>query len=163
MKYLPLSQRKFAIIDDEDFEELNQWKWSYRPDGYAVRRESNNNIIRMHRFIIKTPKGLLTDHINGNRLDNRRCNLRICNDLQNGWNKHTKPKGASGIIGVLWYENLKKWRAKICVKGKHIHIGLFVNQLDAIKARELAELKYFGEYAPLSPTSGNSALAGMAK
>lgn len=152
MKYLILSQGKQAIIDDEDFEFLNQRKWSFRSDGYAVGRDKGK-LVRLHRFIMRTPNGMLTDHINGDRLDNRKSNLRICNDLQNCWNRHSKAKNFSGVQGVYWNKSLKKWRAKITVNRKHIHIGLYELKEDAIKARQKAEIKYFGEYSALAGLS----------
>jgi hypothetical protein len=85
-KMIPLTQGKFALVDDEDFEWLNQYKWRLR-NGYAGRDSSillgpRRNIL-MHREVAGTPEGLFTDHANGNKLDNRRCNLRICNKSQN--------------------------------------------------------------------------------
>jgi hypothetical protein len=75
MKKIPLTQGKFAIVDDEDFEYLNRWKWYFAPVGYATRGDGhgrgNRTVVYMHRVVNKTTGGLVTDHINRNKLDNR--------------------------------------------------------------------------------------------
>ena len=76
MKKIKLTQGKYAIVDDEDFAYLNQWRWYYH-NNYAVHTNKNKSRIYMHRFILNTPKKMFSDHINGNGLDNRRSNLRI--------------------------------------------------------------------------------------
>ena len=85
MKYIPLTQGKFAIVDDDMYEYLNQWKWCLRKKSersfYAGRNDwenKKNHIVTMQQLIMNPPKGMVIDHINGNGLDNRRCNLRIC-------------------------------------------------------------------------------------
>lgn len=83
MRFIPLTQGKLTIVDDEDYDFLNQWKWSWLKNnwgGYAVRgtrcrKEHRQNMIYMHRFIINTTKGMEVDHVNGNKLDNRKSNL----------------------------------------------------------------------------------------
>ena len=92
MKQIPLTQGKFALIDDEDFEALNKWSWKLSTNGYAIRCPSNGKTekgrykyttVRMHRVIMKPPHGFVIDHINANRLDNRRSNLRIVTQQEN--------------------------------------------------------------------------------
>ena len=92
------------------------------------------------------PKDMVVDHINMNPLDNRKCNLRICTMQQNNFNKKEQTNNTSGRVGVTWDKQTNKWLAQIQVDGKNIKLGRFKNKEDAIKVREEAELKYFGEY-----------------
>lgn len=160
MKYIELTQNKKAIVDDEDFEYLNQWKWHIKNNGrkkvyYAVRgiwdnERNNNRFVRMHREILKASKDLEIDHINGNGLDNRRCNLRICNGTQNKGNIKMWENNTSGYKGVGYMKKLKKWRARIHFENKEFHLGLFETPQDAARAYNQAALKYFGEFALLN-------------
>ncbi|KKM14674.1 hypothetical protein LCGC14_1703720, partial [marine sediment metagenome] len=92
MKRIPLTQGKFAIVDDDIFDYLSQWKWYAQKDRntfYALRNvvvKGKAKTIRMHRQILNSKKGQQTDHLNGNGLDNRRCNLRICTRSQQAMN-----------------------------------------------------------------------------
>ena len=86
MKEIPLTRGKFALVDDEDYEWLSQWKWYCSTTGYAVRG-CKNRILYMHREIAKTKPGMLTDHINRNKLDNRKENLRFCSHRENMKNR----------------------------------------------------------------------------
>src|SRR3972149_6021810 len=114
MKKIKLTKDEFALVDDEDFEYLNQFAWQCSPLGYATRR------IGMHREIIKTPKGMYTDHINGNPLDNRKENLRIVTFSQNMLNRKRYKNNKSGHKGVVWNKDRQKWRVRIDVKGMQI-------------------------------------------
>src|SRR3990167_208372 len=107
MKYIPLTKGKFALVNDEDFEYLNQWKWCYlnNPNGYAIRAiypNKHQKIIYMHRFLLKAPKSKQVDHINGNSLDNQRLNLRLCYSYQNQSNQIRKKISFSGYKGVTY-------------------------------------------------------------
>jgi len=77
---------KYAIVDDEDYETLSVYKWQYTSNGYAKRKYGKTSLL-MHRVIAKTPKGLVTDHLNHNKLDNRKSNLRVCTQMDNMQNK----------------------------------------------------------------------------
>ena len=148
MKKIKLSRGKYTIVDDEDFEWLNRWKWSYNSLGYA-RMGQNYKTILMHRLIMNTPHGMETDHINGNGLDNRRSNLRICTRSQNKMNTCLSSKNTSGYKGVCWNKNSKKWRAEIEYK-KSICLGYFDNKIDAAKAYNQKAKELFGEFAKLN-------------
>ena len=159
MKKIPLTQGKFALIDDEDFEHLSQWKWSalLRRDShgdcwYAIRFAKVNEVadskgILMHRVIAKAIKGTLVDHKNGNGLDNRRRNLRKVTTQQNAMNTKRTRKNTSGHVGVYWNSKRQCWNAHIAPNGKKIVLGEFSNVNDAISERKKAETKYFGEFA----------------
>jgi hypothetical protein len=144
MKKIFLSQGKFAIVDECLFEWLIQWKW-YHSKGYAARNiggRKNKSIVWMHRLINDTPDGFETDHINRNKLDNRRENLRSVTKSQNGLNKGKNKNNKSGYKGVYLESWSGKWRAEIRIDGKRMTLGRFVNINDANKARILAEEKY---------------------
>lgn len=155
MKTIKLTQGKETIVDDEDYEELNKFKWCIGSVGYAIRRESSKinkdrPTIYMHKYIFNNPNTII-DHINGNTLDNRKCNLRICTKSENRRNSK-KPKNAktSKYKGVYFFKDSKKWRARIRVLDKLIDLGLHINEIDAAKAYNEAAIKYFGEFAKLN-------------
>src|SRR3990167_1658988 len=111
MKIIKLNKGKFAFVDDENLEWLNQWKWFYSKNGYAVRnvyvkgsgrKNQKTATILMHRVINNTPDGFITDHINRNRLDNRRENLRTVNESFNVINSPVRSDNSSGTKGVCW-------------------------------------------------------------
>jgi len=152
MKKIPLSQNKFALVDDEDFDFLNQWKWHLSNTGYAMCSihlgkgsdgKYKHKNISMHRLINKTPKGKDTDHINHHTLDNRKANLRTVSRKQNHWNMKTRNTSKSGISGVNWSNSKKRWRVRIMVDYKDIYIGVFKYLEDAINARKKAEKRYY--------------------
>jgi len=139
MKQIPLTRGKFALVDDEDYDYLNQWKWWYTTRGYAVREEKRR-VIFMHRFLMNTPDGFDTDHINRNKLDNRKENLGIVTRSQNFMNINPRKNNKSGVKGVQ--KNKNSWMARIKVGYRSIYLGTFLDKQDAIKARLDAEKIY---------------------
>ena len=101
-------------------------KWHVSDTGYCMKRK-NKKLVRMHRIIMNPPDSMQVDHINGNRLDNRRCNLRIVTNQQNSWNRRD-PKGYS------WHKKANKWMAHIKVSYKDIYLGLFDTEEEARQA-----------------------------
>lgn len=159
MKQIPLTQNKFALVDDEDFEWLNKKKWHCthgRHTQYARTYIIENNCFghtTMHRLIMGVKWGDLQkiDHINGNGLDNRRCNLRICTNAQNQYNQpKMRRKCSSTYKGVYWYPPRSAWRARIQTHKKNITIGVFHSEKVAAIAYNLAAKKYFKEFAYLN-------------
>lgn len=150
---IPLTQGKSAMVDDEDYDWLNQWKWHFA-QGYASRNSGSvlglRKAIRMHREILRTPKGMDTDHINGNTLDNRRKNLRICTRAQNNTNTRVRKDNTSGFRGVTWHTYTRKWEAQININGKHTHLGLFKTPEEAALAYDQEAKKHHGEFARLN-------------
>lgn len=132
-----------AIIDLNDVNSVKQYKWCLH-HGYVL----NNKVGRLHRFLMDPPGDMVVDHINHNKLDNRRENLRICTHQENDWNKPLKSTNSSGIIGVCWDKSRNKWLAQICINGKIIYLGHFTTKEEAAEVRKQAEIEYFGEYAP---------------
>jgi hypothetical protein len=155
MKKIPLSQGKFAIVDDEDYDYVMQWKWHCSARGYAVRNgpRPRQGLILMHRVILER-KGFKDfaecDHVNHDRLDNSRSNLRPATHCQNQRNKSKLRNNTSGRIGVGWHSQAEKWRAYIDVNGKFKHLGLFDDIGEAVQARDKAAKKYYGEFANLN-------------
>lgn len=153
-KKIKLTQGKVAIVDAEDFDWLNQWKWyshSSKGKTYAVRNTPRHgggqSSVRMHREIMKSLKGADTDHIDGNTLNNSKKNLRVCSHRENCRNKVWHTKNSSGYKGVTWHKKEKKWRAQICVNYKKIVLGRFSKVKEAALAYDAAAKKFFGEYA----------------
>lgn len=157
MKYLKLSQNKRAIVDDKDYEWLSQWKWSYKVSkkysngkehGIAVRRILGNKLLRLHRVILNPKNNLQVDHINGNPLDNRRSNLRICSISENNRNKTSVSK--SGFKNVYPVPNTKRWYSKIMINRKRIYLGSFDSKKEAALAYNEAAIEYHGKFANLN-------------
>src|SRR5690625_2272923 len=147
-KELVLSRGEITIVDDEDYDFLSQFKWCCH-HGYAISRSkklnSKTKYTYMHRLINKTPNELITDHVNGNKLDNRKCNLRSVTVQQNAMNKNKTRKRTSEYKGVYWDPINKKWTSRIYVNGKPKQIGGFKDEKDAANAYNIFAVKYFGE------------------
>jgi len=155
MKKIFLTQGKFTLVDDEDYDYLNQWKWHVRPGFYAVRTLYDSNTkkckeLAMHRVIMNTPEGMETDHIDGEGLNNQKYNLRNCTRLQNICNQkiHTCKKSSS-YRGVLW-NGKRKWRVQIQYKGIVYHLGYFNTEEEAAKVWDRKAIELFGEFARLN-------------
>lgn len=156
LKKISISNGKFTIIDDEDYEKCSKYKWTYHPSNYAYRHESvNGKIIRvyLHRFLLgdNILSGFVVDHINGNGLDNRKQNLRIVTNKQNTRNTQKQKRHTSSIYkGVCWDKSRQKWIVHIEVDGHQKYLGRFSSERDAAIAYNKAAMKYFGEYACLN-------------
>lgn len=132
-----------AAVDNWEHELLKEKAW-YENNGYA---RAGNKRGYMHQFIMWAPKGYQIDHINGNKLDNRKENLRVISSKLNKWNQGIRSNNTSGYKGVSWSKNAQKWHAYIKVNYKRIHIGLFDDKEDAAKAYNAAAAEHFGEFA----------------
>ncbi len=148
MKLIELSQNKECIVDEEDFTLLSQWSWYY-DTGYATRHNGNKKV-RMHRQLTGNVVGFVVDHINGNTLDNRKSNLRLCSVRDNIRNRKLNKNNKSGYKGVSWDIKANKWRARIMINRKEKHLGTFGNKVDAAKCYDSASIKYFGEFGKLN-------------
>jgi hypothetical protein len=163
MEKIELSNGMVAFVDDEDYDRLAGYNWQHL-NGYAIRRKhikyENGKAItkryRMHREIMGTPMGFETDHINGNRLDNRKANLRICNSSQNKANKGLGRNNTTGYKGVIIAKRTRDKkaypfiRARITVNKKQVWLGCYKTFQEAAEAYNKAAIKYFGEFANLN-------------
>lgn len=153
---IALSQGQHAIVDDDDFGWLSQWKWSAQRAycGYYAMRRDKGRLILMHRLINGTPGGLATDHKDGNGLNNCRCNLRTATQLQNMMNRRGKRAGSSQYKGV-WFcrtqRSSKQWRAGIRLDGRLKYLGYFATEKEAGAAYSAAATRHFGEFANSTP------------
>lgn len=158
MKEIQLTQGKVALVDDEDFEYLNQWKWHVRDNRntfYAQRNEYDENgkhlIIHMHRVILNlTDRHIFGDHIDFNGLNNQRYNLRIATRRQNNTNKKSSKNSTSSFLGVSYHKSRNNWRATIFKDYKQIHLGSFKTEIEAAKAYDKHALEIHGEFANLN-------------
>ena len=155
-KQIQLTQGYSTTVDDDDYDFLMQWKWCFVSNGYAVRLKTyykfygklTPRMIRMHRVINDTPNGLFTDHLNGDKLDNRKSNLRSCTKSQNSMNRKGYKNTSSKFKGVTSRNN--KWEASIKIDKKSKTLGRFTSEKEAAKAYNVAALKYHGEFAKLN-------------
>jgi hypothetical protein len=152
MNYIELTRNKKAIVDNKDYELLNQWKWKLLANGAAARNvwlkdEKKYVMIYMHRLIMDAPIGKVVDHINGNRIDNRRSNLRVCEHRQNIQNQKLRIDSKSGIKGVYLHNQNKTW----CARFRRKHLGVFKTPELAAQAYNREALKAYGEFARLNP------------
>lgn len=156
MKQIPLTQGQYAIVDDEDYEWLNQWKWCAVRDHrtfYAMRTDRTSGRktnIRMHRQILNVPKGKITDHKNRKGYDNRKHNLRICTYSQSAFNRRSNKNSRSKYKGIHWRKDRKKWSTQIIYNSKTINLGHFISEIEAAKAYDHKAKELFGEFANLN-------------
>ena len=165
MLLVPLSGKfgagRFAMAPPKFAAEPLKFRWYCDRKGYAVRSVRSGKSIRkilMHREVWRLagrtiPDGQELDHINGDKLDNRLCNLRPATVSQNHAN--SKPRGGtSRYKGVHWFKRDGKWHAAIGYNGKLVHLGYFANEIEAAKAYDKAARRLFGEYAYCNFTEG---------
>ncbi len=126
MKTIPLTRGLVAIIDDADFEAVSAFKWCATANGYAIRNLRISGVKKMqllHRFITGASPDKQVDHINMDRLDNRRVNLRICSNAENNRNKKAHIDSSTGIKGVFWCKRRSKFYSQIMTGGKKKFLG----------------------------------------
>jgi hypothetical protein len=165
MKYIELTQGKRAIVDDADFAELNKYRWHAFKNGktwYARRHPENTSrgvkCIFMHNVLLLPKDGLFCDHRYHNGLDNRRKNLRECTKAENNWNAGIRIDNSSGYKGVSWHKGNKRWRARIHLDKKEIHIGTFESRVEAARAYDKKATELFGSFAFLNFPTNNPEL-----
>lgn len=149
---IPLTQGKFAIVDEADYDELSAHRWHLHQCGsglYAARC-AGGRLILMHRQILNAPAGMLCDHKNHDGLDNRRSNLRLCTPAQNQHNSRPQINCRSAYKGVSWNRQAKKWQARIGRNGQTIFIGYYDYEQDAAIAYDDMAAELFGEFACLN-------------
>lgn len=147
MKRIALTRGLFTTVDDVDFTAVSKHAWyslSSKGDFYAARCIGGKPIL-MHRQIINAPASKRVDHKDGNTLNNRRKNLRICSHQNNMANQKRHKDNTSGFKGVS--KQLKRWRAYLKTNGRQYHLGHFDSPEEAARAYDVAAKKHFGEFA----------------
>jgi hypothetical protein len=168
---IPLAGGVFAKIDAADLGHVRPHRWHTKRKlsqpgriyaQFSIRlspgRKGKRGSVVMHRFIVGATAGIVVDHINGDTLDNRRVNLRVTNARGNATNiTSSKNQKRGGFKGVSWNKNAGKWAAIICAgevkpngKRKQMHLGLFVDPVDAARAYDAEAIARFGEFASLN-------------
>lgn len=152
-RIVPLTQGFFAVVDEEDFERVRQFRWHYN-GGYArraVKKAGGGQSKQwLHRFIMGEPPDREVDHRSLNKLDCRKQNLRICTQSENRWNTGPNRSNKSGFKGVSWSAGTLKWRAVIRSRGKTHHLGYFATKEGAASAYAAASQKMHAEFSRVS-------------
>ena len=156
---IPLTRDRVAVISEEDYERISQYKWYFSTNGYAVRDSRNfartsGKVVYMHREIANPKDDEVVDHRNRDKLDNRRGNLRVCTQAENTYNSVKQRRNKSGYLGVHWHKGAGKWSAEVHKQGEKYYLGLFSDKEDAARMYNFWAADLFGEYAFLNEIGG---------
>jgi len=155
-RVLRLTNGQFTLVDADMFEFLKTKTWRVHSNGYIATGEYNPEtqkakIKYLHRLVNQTPEGMHTDHIDGNKRNNTRANLRSCTRTQNMMNQRTQTRNKySKYKGVSWCKQHRCWVAGVKMNRKRTNLGLFKTEVDAAKAYNLKALEFFGSFAKLN-------------
>lgn len=157
-RLLALSGKKgagvFTKVDADLYDQLNRYHWHLATLGYPARRRAFNgesHVVRMHQEVMGFPVGLDVDHINGDKLDNRRCNLRLATRAQNLCNRHRHVANkTSRFFGVFLDSLSGRWRAILQDNKRHVDLGAFNDEEMAARIRDSAAAALQGEFATLN-------------
>lgn len=157
MKKILLSQNQVALIDDEDYGLIVRHTWAahrQRNTFYATTNarlpEGQKTMLYMHRLILSPPDGLVTDHIDGDGLNNCRSNLRACTRGQNAGKQKPQAGRSSRFKGVSWHKSRQKWEAYITADGRCTKLGYFLDEREAARAYNGAAIRLHGAFAYLN-------------
>jgi hypothetical protein len=144
------------LIDIQDYPVVSRYRWVKTREGYfSASCGKRNSHITLHRLIMNPPAGTLVDHIDGNKNNCRRRNMRLTDYAGNARNIQTQKNNKCGLKGVYWASDRNKWRAEITADGRHIHIGSFDTREAAARAYDKYALSCFGEFAKTNEMMGN--------
>jgi len=159
MRKIKLTQGKYALVNNKDFEWLDKWKWyaafCNKKDWHSVRGRTvgkERYIVYMHREIVglKREDARIVDHRDHNGLNNQRYNIRICTPIENVQKRTVKKNNSSKYKGVHWAKHINKWIVRITHNKKRYHLGCFISELRAAKAYDKKAVELFGEFAYLN-------------
>lgn len=160
MKRIPLTKGQYALVDDADFDMVNQHSWVYtkhNTNHYAhttISEGGRRKTVKMHRMILNAPNGKEVDHKNNNGLDNRRSNIRLCTRSQNQANSNVKSNSLTGIKGVHQRKDNGRWRAHAHRDGKRVWLGHFDTAKEATMAYVTYIKQFDGEFTKLGVSNG---------
>lgn len=145
-------------IDKSDLLLVSPYKWHVNSTGYAVcniytgmkEGKQTSKTLLMHRVLLAAPKGMEVDHINENKLDNRRKNIRICTKSQNSLNKGLSQRNTSGFIGVSLFRQTNRYSSSVTVSGRKKHLGYYKTAVEAARIYDKAAKQFYGEFARLN-------------
>lgn len=150
----------FALVDDADFPLISAFNWNVtgpsRSGNWYAQRRTGGRLLMLHRWMMNAPEGMQVDHINGNGLDCRRANMRVCSVKEN--HRNVRKQGcptSSRFKGVTWDKNRNKWMAKIKVDGRAKFLGRYDFEESAAAAYDWAAVKLFQEFARPNSTNAN--------
>lgn len=142
MKVKTFNKTTVFLIDDEDFTKVQSYSWFIDSKGHVIARkklaDTGAHKIRLHRLVmnVNSTSYPLVDHINGNKLDNRKQNLRLCDYQTNAFNKHHQKTNTSGYRGVDFHKKTNTWRSRVCFKGARYCLGYFKTAKEAGESSE---------------------------
>jgi hypothetical protein len=152
VRTIKLNTGNELLVDDEDFEWVSKYRWFEHRNGYVRRNHTFTDGVRrswmIHRAILNAPKGTQVDHINGNKLDNRRENLRLATPAENTRNRKPPKYNTTGYKGVCPGEG--RFKSYIQVSGKQAHLGYFDTAEDAARMYNFWAKDIYGEFAWLN-------------
>jgi len=148
MKTITLNQGPLVLVDDENYELLRRYSWNLHPKGYAARTDAQaQRQVLMHRQIMDFPTTGCVDHLDANKLNNQRNNLRVVSVGLNTQRGGLRRNNTTGFVGVGWDSRLSMYRTTIKVAGRHIELGRFRALRKAVAAYNEAAIEHFGETA----------------
>ena len=158
MVTMELTGGHVTTIDLADLPLVGQYRWYRRSKGYAgatLRRDGGKKTIHLHRVVLGlTDLDVFADHTNGDKLDNRRSNLRACSCQENSWNQRGVSAKSSGYKGVFLRKDTGKYRVLIRVSGRAMNLGCYTTPEAAARVYDAAALEHFGKFARLNfPTT----------
>jgi hypothetical protein len=150
VKRIPLGGGLYACVDAADYEWLSRRHWTLFSGGYAARRDKSNKWVLMHREIMQPPEGMVVDHIDRNKANNCRFNLRVCTPAENRHNRAKRPGTSSRFKGVSYIKRFRKYRATFQFNGRPMFLGYFDDEVEAARAYDQRAVECCGPFARLN-------------